>query len=86
MLAAYRAHAAPRVEQEARLDTLTERERDVLNLVGRGRTNGEIADELCIGEATVKTHLGHILTKLDLRDRAAAIVFAFDHGIVVSGG
>ncbi len=86
VLAAYRAHAAPRVEQEARLDTLTERERDVLTLVGRGRTNGEIADDLCIGEATVKTHLGHILIKLDLRDRAAAIVFAFDHGIVVSGG
>jgi DNA-binding NarL/FixJ family response regulator len=86
VLAAYRAHAAPRVEQEARLDTLTERERDVLALVGRGRTNGEIAEDLCIGEATVKTHLGHILTKLDLRDRAAAIVFAFDHGIVVSGG
>jgi len=86
VLAAYRAHGAPRVEQEARLDTLTERERDVLTLVGRGRSNAEIADELCIGEATVKTHLGHILTKLDLRDRAAAIVFAFDHGIVVSGG
>lgn len=85
VLAAYRRHAAPRVEQEARLDTLTDREHEVLALIGRGRTNGEIATDLVISEATVKTHVGHLLTKLGLRDRPAAIVFAFDHGIVSAG-
>ena len=47
-----------------------------------GLSNPEIADELHISEVTVKSHVGHIFTKLDLRDRAAAIVFAFDNGIV----
>ena len=61
---------------------LTEREREVLSLIGRGHSNTEIADDLSISEVTVKSHVGHIFTKLDLRDRAAAIVFAFDHGIV----
>jgi DNA-binding NarL/FixJ family response regulator len=85
VLAAYRRHAAPRVEQAARLDTLTDREQEVLALIGRGRTNQEIGAALFISEGTVKTHVGHILAKLDLRDRPAAIVFAFDHGIVSSG-
>lgn len=64
------------------LGDLTPRERDVFRLIGRGMTNQEIADALYIGEATVKSHVGRILDKLDLRDRAAAIVFAFDHGLV----
>ncbi|MGH2604089.1 MAG: response regulator transcription factor, partial [Dehalococcoidia bacterium] len=64
------------------LQRLTRREGDVLRLVGRGATNAEVAAALCISEATVKSHLGHILTKLDLRDRAAAIVFAHSHGLV----
>ncbi|HEY7072002.1 MAG TPA: LuxR C-terminal-related transcriptional regulator [Acidimicrobiales bacterium] len=51
----------------------------------RGRSNTEIAGELFIGEGTVKTHVGHLLSKLGLRDRAAAIVFAFDHGLVAPG-
>jgi DNA-binding NarL/FixJ family response regulator len=51
-------------------------------LIGRGLSNTEIAHDLSISEVTVKSHVGHIFTKLDLRDRAAAIVFAFDHGIV----
>ena len=68
------------------LDALTPREREVLQLVARGRSNSEVAGELYISEVTVKTHLGHILTKLGLRDRAAAIVFAFDHGLVVPEG
>lgn len=55
-----------------------------LRLIGRGATNEEIADQLVITEATVKTHITRIFDKLDLRDRAAAIVFAFDHGLVQS--
>ena len=55
-------------------------------LVGKGLANGEIARELYINEVTVKAHLGHVLTKLGLRDRAAAIVYAFDSGVVAPGG
>ena len=58
------------------------RERDVLSLIGQGRSNAEIAEDLCISELTVKSHIGRILVKLDLRDRAAAIVYAYDHGVV----
>ncbi|MGW0158938.1 response regulator transcription factor [Mycobacterium sp. NPDC003323] len=61
---------------------LTGRELDVLTLIGRGRTNAEIADELVISGVTVKSHIGRIFDKLRLRDRAAAIVYAYDHGIV----
>jgi DNA-binding NarL/FixJ family response regulator len=61
---------------------LTTRELEVLRLVGRGETNAEIATSLYIGEGTVKTHIGHLFTKLGLRDRAAAVVFAFDHSLV----
>jgi DNA-binding NarL/FixJ family response regulator len=85
VLQAYRALALPREEQAARLAGLTAREHEVLALIGRGRSNSEIADDLFIGEGTVKTHVGHILAKLGLRDRAAAIVFAFDHGLVAPG-
>jgi DNA-binding NarL/FixJ family response regulator len=81
VLATYRDSAPPADIGHA-LEALTPRERDVLRLIGRGLTNQEIADTLSIGEATVKSHVGHILDKLDLRDRAAAIVFAFDHGLV----
>jgi DNA-binding NarL/FixJ family response regulator len=64
------------------LDALTARELEVLVLIGRGRTNGEIAAELFVSEGTVKTHVNHVFTKLRLRDRAAAVVFAYDHGLV----
>jgi DNA-binding NarL/FixJ family response regulator len=64
------------------LDHLTPREVEVLRLVGRGLSNGEIAEALHVGEVTVKSHIGHVFTKLGVRDRAAAIVFAFDHGLV----
>jgi len=67
-------------------EALTAREREVLELMGRGLSNGEIADTLVISEVTVKSHIGRIFTKLDLRDRAAAIVYAFDRGLVSPGG
>jgi DNA-binding NarL/FixJ family response regulator len=64
------------------ISELTARERDVLTLIGKGHSNNEIADELCISGVTVKSHIGRIFVKLDLRDRAAAIVYAYDNGIV----
>jgi DNA-binding NarL/FixJ family response regulator len=64
---------------------LTARERDVLTLIAKGRSNAEIAEDLFISGVTVKSHIGRIFTKLGLRDRAAAIVYAFDHGIVTPG-
>ena len=66
----------------ASLEQLTARERDVLRLVGRGSSNSDIASALFVSEATVKSHVGHIFTKLGVRDRPSAIVFAFDHGLV----
>jgi len=65
----------------ADVSKLTDRELDVLRAVGRGLTNQEVARELFIGEATVKTHLAHALAKLDLRDRSAAIVFVHENGL-----
>ena len=64
---------------------LTDREQEVLRLMGRGLSNSEIAATLVIAEVTVKSHIGRIFTKLDLRDRAAAIVYAFDRGLVAPG-
>ena len=80
VLAAYR-RLAPHLPDRGVLDRLTPRERDVLSQVGRGATNAEAAAALHVSEATVKSHLGHVLVKLDLRDRAAAIVFAHRHGL-----
>src|SRR5581483_8224716 len=80
VLTAYRTAPAPRTTPE--LDTLTAREREVLALIGAGRSNAEIAAELVLGEGTVKTHVNHVFAKLQLRDRAAAVVFAFDSGLV----
>lgn len=64
------------------LERLSDREVEVLQAVGRGLTNAEVADELYISQATVKTHLSSVLTKLDLRDRAAAIVYTHEHGLL----
>ena len=83
VLAIYRsAPPAARPARDPGLDALTSRELEVLALIGRGKTNGEIADELFVSEGTVKTHINHLFTKLQLRDRAAAVVFAFDHDLV----
>jgi DNA-binding NarL/FixJ family response regulator len=80
VLATYRESTPPRPEPS--LPDLTQREVEVLRLVGRGLSNDDIADQLVIGEGTVKTHIGRIFDKLGVRDRPAAIVFAFDHGVV----
>jgi DNA-binding NarL/FixJ family response regulator len=69
----------------SRLSELTERETEVLRLVGRGASNQEIAQELWIAEPTVKTHLTRIFRKLDLRDRAQAVVLAYETGLVTPG-
>ena len=69
----------------AATDPLTAREVEVLRAIALGRSNGEIADELVISELTVKSHVGRIFTKLGLRDRPAAIVYAYDNGLVSPG-
>ena len=78
----YRRVVAPAARDAGRLDLLTNREHAVLRLIARGATNAEIASSLHIAEATVKTHVSQIFSKLDVRDRAAAIVFAYDHGVI----
>jgi DNA-binding NarL/FixJ family response regulator len=85
LLDRYRRVVAPAARDATRLDLLTEREHDVLQLMARGASNAEIGEALHVAEATVKTHVGSIFAKLGVRDRAAAIVYAYDHGVVTPG-
>ncbi|WP_067458565.1 response regulator [Actinomadura macra] len=85
LIAEFSRLGAPRAPHRKRLDELTERETEVLTLVARGLSNGEIAARLVVAEQTVKTHFGRVLMKLGLRDRPQAIVYAYEVGLVRPG-
>ena len=85
LIAEFARMGAPRGPDGRRAEGLTERESEVLGLVARGMSNAEIAVKLVVAEQTVKTHVGRILMKLDLRDRTQAVVYAYETGLVRPG-
>jgi DNA-binding NarL/FixJ family response regulator len=86
VLAIYRTTVLPQAREQERADNLTDREHDVLRLIAEGATNAEIAEALHVSGGTVKSHVGSVFTKLGVRDRAAAIVYAYQHGIASPPG
>jgi DNA-binding NarL/FixJ family response regulator len=86
VLAIYRTTVLPQARQQERAAGLTDREHDVLRLIAEGATNAEIGAALHVSGGTVKSHVGSIFTKLAVRDRAAAIVYAYQHGIASPPG
>jgi DNA-binding NarL/FixJ family response regulator len=86
LIEAFARRPAEHAPNPAKLASLTPRERDILLLIARGRTNLEIAQDLFVSEATVKTHVGHLLAKLALRDRVQAVILAYETGEVIPGG
>jgi DNA-binding NarL/FixJ family response regulator len=85
VIESFAAAPSPRTARSRDLELLTQRERDVLGLLARGLSNAEVAAELYLGEATVKTHVSSLLAKLGLRDRVQAVVAAYETGLVRPG-
>jgi DNA-binding NarL/FixJ family response regulator len=85
LIEAFAARPAEHVPRPSRLASLTPRERDILLLIARGYNNSGIAQDLVVSETTVKTHIGHLLAKLGLRDRVQAVILAYETGVVIPG-
>ncbi|RKN47586.1 response regulator [Micromonospora endolithica] len=82
LMDAYLQHPEPTTHADPRLTTLSEREREVLEAIGQGATNTEIAERFTLTESTVKKHVGRVLAKIGARDRIQAVIFAYDNGLV----